>query len=154
ITGGTTASGTLALAGYAAILAPSTTTLAYVDTGAALTTPGNVSLVADGDTTLTPTSGANSFGGLAGAGVSNSAIFESDDTESYVKGGAVITAQANRPAVAVYTGQKNGAGTRLTTNVTGLALTATAYENLLPITAGGAGGGAAAIAGSANFTVL
>jgi len=155
IVGGTAGGGQLTIAGSASALSPTTTTLAYIDQGATVFTPTNVAVAAESTATITTQVGASTFSSTLGVGLSNTAIFNSGDTEAYIAQGANVTAQANGAAIVVPSGEQDSGGNDLTQSLDGLSLSALTREVISPATAGSANQpSGAGLAGSATFTTL
>ena len=154
------AAGKVGLAGSAVVITLDTTTQAYIGggpvaaDGAVVSADGNVVVAADSDANFITAAGAIGGGGTVGFGISNSTIVKTDLTEAFIGENADVTAKGTGNAIAVFTGDKDTSGTKLTENIRGLSVAATSYEDFITIAAGGGGGGQVGAAGSATINIL
>ncbi len=153
----------MAIAGSAAVSDLTNTTKAYIEGKKAdgVTADGDVSLAAMDDADILSVAGniaiAKGSGGIGGAGFGGAAsIVVTDNTvESYIGGGSSVTAKGmGDGGIDVYTGEKDDEGNRLTENMKGVSVTATSYEDILSVAAGGSGAEKLAIQGSAAVHTL
>jgi len=120
------------IAGSATVTVLDTTTRAYVGDNSTWTTAGAASVLANGKFEQTGLGASAGVGGSAGFGAGNFTLLHTDVVQAYIGGNAMIEA--------------NGG--------TGLRVKALSIEDLLGVSAAGAGGGTAGVAGSATVLVL
>jgi len=121
-----------------------------------ITANGNVSLAATDDADILSIAGNISadLKGGGGFGVSASVTVTNNLVEAYIGSGSIVTAKGLGDAEAVYTGKKDADGNRLTESMKGVAVTATSYEDIISVAAGGGGAEKLAVEGSAAVHVL
>ena len=112
-------------------------------------------MVVQGVSTLAalPFAGEADFGLYGGVGVSDATVVHLTDLNAAVGKGATVTALGLGAASNVYTGKRVGLSQQ-TTPIHGLAVTATAYDDLAAVAVGAAGSGGAGIAGSSVVNLL
>jgi hypothetical protein len=125
------------LAGSASVYVINTETRAYVEgtpigTAASIDGGGNVTISADGIFSTKMIAGSIGVGSSAGIGAANTTLIHNDTVEAYV-------------------GERT---TVISGGTAGLSVTADSSEDIVAISAAGAGASTAAVAGSASVTVL
>ncbi len=144
----------LGISATAVVLTLTTDTEAYAADYARLMAGSNVRIEAASDDWFCTVAGQVAFGGKAGIGGSASVIVKNETVKAYVGQYADVTARAGGLGLAVYTGAKDSSGNKLTATQDGVSVNAVSYEKFITIAAGGAGGGKAGIAGSADSNTL
>ncbi len=128
------------------------TTEAVIGGSAQIVADGNVILASQNNAILTTIAGAVAIAGTAGVGVSNSTVVTAREVRSEIKGTAKVTALGNSGADTVQVGRD---GQRFTDSTfRGISVTAEAELDVVTIAIGGAGGGSAAVAGSATVSTI
>ena len=140
------------LAGAGTVVQTTHAVTAAIDAGSTATADGNVQVAARDDVDVFSLAGNVSVGGKVGIGASASLLITDSTVSARLDGSA--TARGNRAAMSVATGRKDGAGVLQTESSTGVAITATSFEDIQSIAAGGAGGGSVGVAGSATVTLM
>ncbi len=147
--------GSVAIAGSASALTLNDTTWAYIGNDAVVLAEGSVAVTAYGDAGINTVAGQVSASGDVAAGASDSTVLQTVQTESWIGGGANVTAKDLRSAISVATGTKNSSGDEIyNTSFGGIAMEAVAYGKVLAVAAGGEGAGTVSVAGSAVVNVL
>jgi hypothetical protein len=142
------------IAGSATVLTLNTNTLAYTGANARLAANGSIGINAYREANMKTIAGAAGFGGQGGVGAANSTIVATDIIRAFAGANNTLVAQGNGSGVNVPNSFRNTAGSPPPLTLNGLAITAANFTDLLTIAVGGAGGGAAGIAGSATVNVL
>ncbi|MCP5307913.1 leukotoxin LktA family filamentous adhesin [Cognatazoarcus halotolerans] len=140
------------VAGSGSVVQAKNTVKAGIDAGSTAIADGNLHVGAADDVDLFSLAGNVSGGGKVAIGASASVLITDNTVEARIDGSA--TGRGKRGEMAVPTGRKDGDGTVLTENTSGVAATATSHEDIQTIAAGGSGGGSVGVAGSATVTDL
>jgi mucin-19 len=138
------------IAGTASIEILSLTTNAFIDHDTTVVAKGNVLVQATHRSTINTLAGQLSIGGDASVGAAVSTVVDTENTDAFIGTNDNITAKGTGGAIQVLTGNSPTD----TTPFTGVAVTATSFQNLQTIAVGGSASGAAAIAGSIAVNVL
>ncbi len=138
------------IAGTASIEVLSLTTNAFVDHDTTVDAKGSVLVQASHQSAVTTLAGQLDVGGNASVGAAVSTVVDTENTNAYIGSNDKITAAGTVGAIQVLTGNSPGA----TTSFTGMAVTATAFQNLQTTAVGGSASLTAAIAGSAAVNDL
>ena len=142
------------IGGSASVVQGTNNVTATVDGTSRVTADGNVLVSASDDVDIFSLGGNVAGAGAAAIAVANSTLITDNRVEATLGAGADVNARGKHAAGKIYTGEKDGSGNRTKEDVTGLAISATSFEDIQTIAAGGAGGGKAGIAGSATVTVM
>ena len=140
------------VAGSGSVVQAKNAVKAGIDAGSSAIADGNLHVGAADDVDLFSLAGNVSGGGKVAIGASASVLITDNTVEARIDGSA--TGRGKRGEMAVPTGRKDGDGTVLTENTSGVAATATSHEDIQTIAAGGSGGGSVGVAGSATVTDL
>jgi hypothetical protein len=153
VDGGISGGGQVGFGGALAVLAHVNTSRASIGDGAHVAAAGDVVVSANHDGNTLGVSGALAVGGnAAGVGLSATTLTLVEDITARIGDNAVIVALGQGTAHAVQTGQ---AGRRTTdTDFHGVSVSATSTQDLLAVTAVGAGGNVVGLAGAASMVVL
>ena len=138
------------IAGAASIEVLSLTTNAFIDHDTTVDAQGNVLVQANHQSSVTTLAGQLDVGGNASVGAAVSTVVDTENTDAYIGANDTITAAGNAGAIQVLTGSAPGD----TTSITGVAVTATAFQNLQTTAVGGSLSLTAGIAGSAAVNDL
>jgi filamentous hemagglutinin family protein len=114
----------------------------------------NISLSANDEADILSIAGNLAVGKEAGFGVSASVTVTDNTVEAYIGNGSTVTAKGLGDSIAVYTGEKDSEGNKLTEEMNGLAVAATSFEDIQTFAVGGSGAGKVGVAGSATVTDL
>ncbi len=142
------------VAGSISVVQATNTVEATLDGTSSAVAEGNVMVSAADDVDVFSLAGNVAGAGTAAIGVANSTLITDNDVVAGVGAGASVTARGKLASDDVFTGAKDGSGNRSTEGIRGLAVTATSFEDIQTIAAGGSGAGSAGVAGSATVTVL
>ncbi|MEJ2723027.1 MAG: LEPR-XLL domain-containing protein [Deltaproteobacteria bacterium] len=153
IAAGGAGAGKVAIGGSVTINDIGNTTKAYIGGNATVVADGSVVVAAHDDLGMILVAGVLGGAGTAAIGVSNTTVVTDNTVESYI-GDAQVTARGKQDTVDVAAAEKDDNGNRTTEGLTGLAVTATSWEDIQSFAVAGEGAGKAAIAGSATVNVL
>lgn len=140
------------LAGAGTVVQATNAVGAAIEAGSTAVADGNVQVAAADDVDVFSLAGNVAVGGKVGIGASASLLITDNTVSARVDGSA--TGLGNRGAMNVATGRKDSNGVLQTESSRGVAVTATSFEDIQSIAAGGAGGGNVGVAGSATVTLL
>ncbi len=132
------------IAGTASIEVLSLTTNAWIDHNTTVDAQGSVLVQAIHQSAVKTLAGQLDVGGNASVGAAVSTVVDTENTDAYIGKNDTIKAVGNAGEIQVLTGDSPGD----TTSFTGVAVTATAFQNLQTSAVGGAASLTAAIAGS------
>ena len=125
----------------------------YIDGDATVQADGSVVVAAHENLSALLVAGVLGGAGKAAIGVSNATVITKNTVESYI-GNARVTAKGNQVPVNVASAGRDPDGNRTMESLTGIAVTATSWEDIQSFAVAGQGAGKAAIAGSATVSVL
>jgi hypothetical protein len=129
------------------------TTRASIGDGSIIEADGSVVVAANDGLDMLLVAGVLGGAGTAAIGASNTTVITHNTVESSI-GNAQVTARGNQSPVLVAAAEKDVNGNRTTESLTGLAVTATSYEDIQSFAIAGVGAGKFALAGSATVNVL
>jgi hypothetical protein len=153
IAAGGAGAGKVAIGGSVTINDMGNTTKAYISGNSTVIADGSVVVSAHDELSMLLVAGVLGGAGTAAIGVSNTTVITNNLVESYI-GNAQVTARGNQAPISVAAADKDINGNRTTESFTGLAVTATSWEDIQSFAVAGQGAGKAAIAGSATVNVL
>ncbi|MDX9752662.1 MAG: LEPR-XLL domain-containing protein, partial [bacterium] len=154
VAAGVAGGGNVGVGGSVGVVVHTNTVEASIGSSTQVSSDGSVSVSASNDASVIGVAGSISIGGkAAGIGLSNIDVVHTESVQAFIESDAVINAKGNGAGVSIYTGSKEN-GNRTTQDIHGLAVTATSFESLIGVAAGGAGGGKVGVAGSATIGVL
>ncbi len=132
------------VAGTASIEVLSLTTNAWIDHDSKVDAKGSLLVQANHQSAVKTLAGQLDVGGSASVGAAVSTVVDTESTDAFIGANDTITAAGTGGPIQVLVGDTPGD----TTSFTGVAVTATAFQNLQTTAVGGSASLAAAIAGS------